>query len=336
MVEELAGVGEDVFAVCGEDRDEAPGGFAGASEGGFAGDACVLGRVHEGGAEAAEFVDEAEGEGLLACPDLSGGEGLDLVVGGVASGGDVVNELGVHVIDEGLEVGFFLWGEVAGGVSGVFELSGVDDDGFELGPAEEVAVVGPLHDDADGADDGGLVGVDLVAAGGDVISAGCADGLDGGDDFLVLFGADADDFVEDFLGGGGSSAGRVDVEDDGFDGGVVAELAELGVDGLRREDDTIDVDDADLAGGEGRAGGPGGGTHSEPGHEAHEEGNAEDRAANDGDIEPGGAARRGRRVRIGWARGREGGLVGRGRRRRLGGGELVRHGRSVAKAAKGS
>ena len=50
------------------------------------------------------------GKRLLAGPDLAGGEGLDFVVGGVAAGGDVVDELAVHVIDEGLEVGLLLRG----------------------------------------------------------------------------------------------------------------------------------------------------------------------------------------------------------------------------------
>ena len=101
---------------------------------------------------------------------------------------------------------------------------------LSLAQLHEVAVVGPLHDDADGADDGGVVGVDFVAAAGDVVGAGGADGLDGGDDLLVLLLADAEDLVVDLLRGSGAAAGGVDVEDDGFDGGVVAELAELGVD----------------------------------------------------------------------------------------------------------
>jgi hypothetical protein len=167
----------------------------------------------------------------------------------VAAGGDVVDELAVHVVDEGLEVGLLLGGHVAGGVAGVLELAGVDDDVLELGPAHEVAVVGPLHDDADGADDGGVVGVDLVAAAGDVVGAGGSDGLDRGDDLLVLLLADADDLVVDLLRGRGAAAGRVDVQDDGFDGGVVAELADLGVDLVGVEDDAVDVDDADLGGG---------------------------------------------------------------------------------------
>ena len=68
------------------------------------------GGVDERDAEAADLVDEAERKGLLAGPDLAGGEGLDLVVGGVAAGGDVVDELAVHVIDQRLEVGLLLRG----------------------------------------------------------------------------------------------------------------------------------------------------------------------------------------------------------------------------------
>ena len=84
---------------------------------------------------AADLVDEAERDGLLAGPDLAGGERADLVVGGVAAGGDVVDELAVHVVDQGLEVGLLFGGHVAGGIAGVLERAGVDDDVLELGPA---------------------------------------------------------------------------------------------------------------------------------------------------------------------------------------------------------
>ncbi len=60
--------------------------------------------------------------------------------------------LAVHIVDERLEVDLLLGGEVVSGVAGVLEFSGVDDDGLELGPAVELAVVRPLHNDADGAD----------------------------------------------------------------------------------------------------------------------------------------------------------------------------------------
>ncbi len=54
----------------------------------------------------------------------------------------------------------------------------------------------------------------------------------------------------DLLGGCGASSGGVDVENDGLYGGVFAELAELGVDFFRIEDDAIDVDDCDFIGAE--------------------------------------------------------------------------------------
>jgi len=122
----------------------------------------------------------------------------------------------------------------------------VDDDIFQFGPLHQVAIVGPLHDDADGADDGGVVGVDLVATAGDVVCARGSDGFDGGDDLLLVFGTDADDLVINLLRGGGAPSGRVDVQDNGLDGGVVAELTELVVDLVGVEDDAGDVDDADL------------------------------------------------------------------------------------------
>ena len=163
----------------------------------------------------------------------------------MAAGGDVVDELAVHVVDDGLEVGLLLGSHLARRVAGVLEGSGVDDDALELGPFEQVAVVCPLHDDSDGADDGCVVGVDLVATAGDVVGTRSADGLDRGDDGLVLLVTNADDLVVDLLAGGGASAGGVDVQDDGLDGRVIAELADLGVEFVGVGDDAVDVDDAD-------------------------------------------------------------------------------------------
>ncbi len=81
VIEELAGIGEEVFAV-GEGGEKASFIAARTDEGRFSGDADVLGGVHQGDAKSADFVDEAEGQGLLAGPDLSGCERLDLGVGG--------------------------------------------------------------------------------------------------------------------------------------------------------------------------------------------------------------------------------------------------------------
>ena len=85
------------------------------------------------------------------------------------------------------------------------------------------------------------------------------------------------------------------MEDDGFDGGVVTELAELSVDLIGVQDDSVDVDDGDLAGGEADgSGGAGDGAHRDPDHEGHEEGKSGERAADDADIEPDRASWRSR------------------------------------------
>ena len=119
--------------------------------------------------------------------------------------------------------------------------------------------------------------------------------------FLCFSLADADDLVVDLLGGSGAAAGGVDVEDDGLDGGVVAELAELGVDLVGVGDDAVDVDDADLGAAEAveepessPLSADGGPDHG--GDEQRDDGEG---AADDRDPEPGGAARAGGRRRRG-------------------------------------
>ncbi len=62
----------------------------------------------------------------------------------------------------------------------------------------------------------------------------------------MLLGTDAEDLMVDLLRGGGASSGGVDMENDGFDGGVIAEFAELTVDLFCVEDDAVDVHDGNL------------------------------------------------------------------------------------------
>src|ERR1700721_879507 len=161
----------------------------------------------------------------------------------MAAGGDVGDELAVHVFDQTLEIGAFFRVHFTAGIPSILQLAGMDDLGLELGPLEQVAVTGPFHDDADGADDAGVVGVDLVGGRGDVVRAAGADAFNGRDDGLLLLVADAQDLVEDLLRGGGGAAGRVggggggaggvDVQDDGFDRVVLVVFAELVDGGIR-------------------------------------------------------------------------------------------------------
>ena len=97
---------------------KAPFVFCGPNNRWFPGDSNLSGGIDQGRTEAANAVDQAKRKRLLACPDLSRREWLDLLVGGVAADGDVVDELGVHIVDERLEVGLLLRSQVAAGVAG--------------------------------------------------------------------------------------------------------------------------------------------------------------------------------------------------------------------------
>src|ERR1039458_115571 len=100
LIEELAWIGEQIAGVVGESCEQAfvLGGRPG--DRGFALDAGIARGIDEGDAEAANLVDQAERKGLLAGPDLAGGKRANLVVRGFAAGGDVVDELAIHVIDQ--------------------------------------------------------------------------------------------------------------------------------------------------------------------------------------------------------------------------------------------
>lgn len=183
-----------------------------------------LGEV-DGVAEAADGVDESEVEGSLCDDDSAVGGGGD--GGGVESGElgacgeDFGLELGVVVVDGVLEdvvVGFY------GGGEGACEgFVGCGGDGAALdSPAVHCGgEVEGLHDDADGAGEGGGLGEDLVAAEGDVVAAGCGDGAHGDDEGFAGALFEAADFGEHGFGGGDGASGGVDAEDDGFDAVVL-------------------------------------------------------------------------------------------------------------------
>ncbi len=116
------------------------------------------------------FIDQSQSQRLLAGPDLPGGQWLDLVAGGVAACGDVMDELAVHVIDQRLKIGLFLRRYVVSGIASVLQFSCMNHDGLQFGPLHEIAVVGPFHDDANGADHRGVVGIDAVTAASDVVA----------------------------------------------------------------------------------------------------------------------------------------------------------------------
>ncbi len=210
-----------------------------------------------------------------------------------AASRDVVDELAVHVVDEALEVGLFFRRQVVARVACVLQLAGVQDDGLELCPLQQIAILCPLHDDADGADDGGVVGVDTITGGGDVVGAAGSDGLNGGNDFFVLLAADAEDFVVQLLRYGGATARRVDVKNDGFYVIVVAKLAELRSQGVRGEQNAAHLDNANgVAASHGtacriRAADA---ANRGPGKQAKQRDHAKDGAADDGNPEARGTS----------------------------------------------
>src|SRR5437899_8250802 len=89
-VEHLARIGKEVLTVFGEQGEQAPFIFCRTDDGGFPGDSDVAGRVHQCGAEASDAVGQSEGKRLLPGPDLAGGKRLDLVIGGISAGCDIV------------------------------------------------------------------------------------------------------------------------------------------------------------------------------------------------------------------------------------------------------
>ena len=114
---------------------------------------------------------------LLAGPDLARSQRFDRVIGSMPPGSHIVYKLAVHIVDQRLEVRFLFRRQIACRIARILQFTGVDRNVLELGPAQQFAVVGPLHDHADRPYDGRRIGIDLVAATGNVICAGSPDGL---------------------------------------------------------------------------------------------------------------------------------------------------------------
>src|SRR5579872_3282639 len=244
---QLLRAGDQVVGVRGDDVQQSSVPNIRLDDAGFAGDADGFSGFEQRLAESPGLVDEVQRERLFAGPDLAGGQGLHLFGWQMAAGRYIGDELTVHVIDQRLEIRAFFRSHLAGGIARILERAGVDHFGLQLRPLEQVAVIGPLHNDSDGADDAGLISVDLVRRRGDVISAAGPDAFHGSHDGLLLLVADAQDFVVNLLRGRGGSAWRIDVQDDGLDGVVLIEFAQLINGGVGREDDPVNVHYGDVA-----------------------------------------------------------------------------------------
>src|SRR5436305_149302 len=82
----------------------------------------------------------------------------------------------------------------------------------------------PHSNHPDAADNAAMVGEDFIASRRDVIAATGADGLYRSDYLLFLVALDALHFAIDLFRRRYPTARRVHMQDDGFDGTVVAEL----------------------------------------------------------------------------------------------------------------
>src|SRR5580658_1715757 len=202
-------------------------------------------------AKTARLVDQVQRQRLLAGPNLSRSQRLDIPGGQMTAVRNIRDELPVHVVDQPLEIDPFLRRHGVRRITGVFQRAGMDDFRLQLGPREQIAVVGPLHDDADGTDHAGVVGVDFARRRGNVVCAAGPHALNRGNHRLLLFIANAQHFVVNLLRSRCPAARRVDVQNDGLDGAVLIVLTKLVDRGIGRKDFDIYVDNADVVVAEG-------------------------------------------------------------------------------------
>ena len=119
VVQELSRVGEEVVAV-GEQGEKTLFGSGGANNRRFTRDADIFGGVHKGDPEATLLVDEAEGQSLLAgqTSPVARGRILSSVEWRPVKTSWTFNW--VYMLStRDWEVGLFLGGEFAGGITGV-------------------------------------------------------------------------------------------------------------------------------------------------------------------------------------------------------------------------
>src|SRR5258708_39979306 len=90
-----------------------------------------------------------------------------------------------------------------------------------------------------------MVGINLVGSRSHVVRAARAHGLNGNHNALLLLVADTLDLAINLFRRGHTAARRVDVQNDGLDGRVVAKLLELSDHRLRRKNHAVKIDYAD-------------------------------------------------------------------------------------------
>src|SRR5579863_1042102 len=194
--------------------------------------------------EIPDIIDQFHRLGLLAGPDLAVGNGLYIVVFHTAAIRDRLDELSKHVVDQRLHVGLLGGCEIARRISRVFKFAGLDDDVLQLGPFQKVAIVHPLCDYADGANNAALVRIDLVAGRSDVERTTGTHRLDRDDNLFLLFSAYALHFPVNLFRRRNSPTRGIHMQNNGLDRRIVTELLQLTNHGLWRENHAVEIDHA--------------------------------------------------------------------------------------------
>jgi hypothetical protein len=124
----------------------------------------------------------------------------------------------------------FLVGQIARAAEHVFELAALEGDHLDADFLGEALVFDRGHDDADRPGEGGVVRDDVARAARDVVAAARGERAHVGHDGLLPVVAELPQGLVDDVAGGDFAAGRIDVEDDGFDLRIVRRLLELDLD----------------------------------------------------------------------------------------------------------
>src|SRR5882724_2034411 len=246
LVQELLATGQPLGDVPKEQIEDGLAVLVGMYQDRLAGYTDCLGRVVHCRFEVGDLIDHVHRQGLLTRPDPTISERLDVFHLGMAPVGHGFNELTVHVVDQGLQVCPLLWSHVPRRVARALVFADGQHLGLQMGPAHELAVVDPLGDDTDRSHHAAVIGINLVGRGRDVVSAAGAHGFDRGYNVFLLLIADAFDLAVDLFRRSHTATRRIDMNNDGFDGVVIAEFLNLLYHRAGVENDAFQFDHANL------------------------------------------------------------------------------------------
>ena len=188
---------------------------------------------------------------------------------GVPALGDDVLEFLIGLVNQALHHGAFLRRDVAGravAAEHVLELAAFVGHRRDADLVHQAAIIPAVHDDADAAGDGQVVGDNPAAAGGNIIAAGRREAAHRADDGLALAAGLAvvvglvrlkrSDGVVNLIRRQHFAAGGIHFQDDGLHALVVAGAVELGLDHVHHVvaaavklvagDDAVHGDDGDF------------------------------------------------------------------------------------------